>query len=151
MLELMTNNCDANLDEPQRICDEFFVFVKLALLSINANSFPFFLSFYTYFYVHIVLEIRNLPESRALARSRLISRQGTLHLKIFLQIFGPTCPCAFMSTIVIKKCAERSHFLFNGGVFRFLCLHLLYCDASFGLATLASNPCFSILPIRIPK
>ena len=93
MWGFMKNNCeDANLGELSvLIHDEFFVFMKLALLSINANSFLFeFL--YMYLYVHIVLEIRNPSESRALAHSRLISRQSTLHLKILLQIFGPTCP-----------------------------------------------------------
>ena len=69
-----------------------FCFHETCLTFYKCEFFPFLSFFYMYLYVHIVLEIRNPSESRALAHIRLISRQNTLHLKILLQIFGPTCP-----------------------------------------------------------
>ena len=67
---------------------------------------------YVFFYMHIVLEVRNSSESRALAHSHLISRQSTLHKKILLQIFWPNVPVclACLQMFFFKKCAERSHF-----------------------------------------
>ena len=131
---------------------------------------------YVSFYMHIVLKVWNSSESKALAHSHLIGRQSTLVQRdSFTNLLAQRACVPCMSTnVFLKKCAERSHFraefitlliLFYRyfkyllksmyfrlrGIFGFLCLHLLSCDASFGLATLASNPCFSILPIRISK
>ena len=66
-----------------------------------------------FFYTHIVLEVRNSSESRALAHSHLISRQSTLAQKdSFTNLLAKRAcvPCMSTNVFFLKKCAERSHF-----------------------------------------
>ena len=88
----------------------FLFFFETCLTSDNYEFFPF-LSFYVciFFYMHIVLKVRNSSESKALAHSHLISRQSTLAQKdSFTNLLAQRACVPCMSTNVFFKEMRRA-------------------------------------------